>query len=51
MIKSKLLYVVVRNKPLKERMGIEGTVTQDVEKKHLIWYEHVNRMSQERYQE
>lgn len=40
--------VVVRHETIKERMAIERTSIQDIGKKQLIWYGHINRMSQGR---
>lgn len=39
----------IRNNTIKQQMGIEGTITQDIEKKQLIWYGHVERMNNTRW--
>jgi len=36
----------VRNETIKQEMGIEGNIVQDIEKKQLTWYEHVKRISE-----
>lgn len=38
----------IRNEIIKERMGIEGTIIDDIERKQLTWYGHVNRMHEGR---
>ena len=38
----------VRNEDLRERMGMKGTVVDDIEKRQLTWYGHVRRMPDER---
>lgn len=38
----------IRNEDIKNRMGIEGTIMKDIERRQLIWYGHVNRMNDER---
>ncbi|XP_060517219.1 uncharacterized protein LOC132696423 [Cylas formicarius] len=40
---------IIRNDTIKQRMGLEGTITQDIEKKQLTWYGHVERMSNTRW--
>ncbi|XP_045466631.1 uncharacterized protein LOC123675327 [Harmonia axyridis] len=34
----------VRNEEVKLRMGVEGSVTTDIERRQLIWYGHIQRM-------
>lgn len=38
----------VRNEEVKREIGIEGSIMEAVERKRLIWYGHVERMSDER---
>lgn len=38
----------VRNDEIRRRMGVEGTVVQDIERQQLRWYGHVQRMPEER---
>lgn len=38
----------IRNEEMKEIMGIESSIIQDVERKQLIWYGHVERMEEKR---
>ncbi|XP_044760299.1 uncharacterized protein LOC123317755 [Coccinella septempunctata] len=38
----------IRNETVKEMMGIEGTLMDDIEKRQLIWYGHIQRMSETR---
>lgn len=39
----------IRNDIIKQRMGIEDAITQDIENKQLTWYGHVERMSNTRW--
>lgn len=34
----------IRNEEIKQRMGVEGTIIDDIERKQLVWYGHVQRM-------
>jgi hypothetical protein len=36
----------IRNEEIRLRMGIEGTIINDIERKQLNWYGHVQRMGQ-----
>ncbi|KAF2881456.1 hypothetical protein ILUMI_24742 [Ignelater luminosus] len=38
----------MRNEMVRERVGIEGTITNDIERKQLIWYGHVQRMEEQK---
>ena len=38
----------IRNEDIRQQMGIEGTIVNDIEQKQLIWYGHVQRMHNER---
>lgn len=38
----------IRNENIKQKMGIEGTIVQDIEQKQLIWYGHINLMDDKR---
>lgn len=38
----------IRNEEVKRRMGIEGTIIQDIEQKQLVWYGHIKRMNNNR---
>lgn len=38
----------IRNENIKQKMGIEGTIVQDIEQKQLTWYGHINRMDDKR---
>ena len=38
----------IRNEEVRLRMGIEDTIMKDVKHKQLIWYGHVNRISETR---
>lgn len=35
----------VRNEDIRQQMGVEGSLTTDIERKQLIWYEHVQSCS------
>lgn len=38
----------VPNEEIRQRIGIEGSLTTDIEQKQLIWYGHVQRMNDDR---
>ncbi|XP_018369959.1 PREDICTED: uncharacterized protein LOC108765651 [Trachymyrmex cornetzi] len=38
----------IRNEEIKNRMGIEGTIAEAIEKRKLIWYGHINSMGKGR---
>lgn len=38
----------IRNEEIRLRMGIEGTIINDIESKQLVWYGHVRRMDETR---
>ncbi|XP_045463869.1 uncharacterized protein LOC123673432 [Harmonia axyridis] len=38
----------VRNEDIRRRMGVDGSLTTDIERKQLVWYGHVQRMNVDR---
>ncbi|XP_072399540.1 uncharacterized protein [Diabrotica undecimpunctata] len=38
----------IRNDEIRQRMGVDGSLTTDIERKQLIWYGHVQRMDNSR---
>jgi len=38
----------IRNEEIKRRMGVEGLIMDDIKRKQLVWYGHVQRMAESR---
>ncbi|XP_072398212.1 uncharacterized protein [Diabrotica undecimpunctata] len=38
----------IRNDEIRQRMGVDGSLTTDIERKQLIWYGHVQRIDNSR---